>query len=139
MSIQLNHTIVGCRDNRVSAEFWADILGLDIGTPAGPFIPIQTSNGVTFDFANVPPHITEIQPQHYAFLVSEDEFDAAYAKIQRYRLDHWADPRRHTPGINHNDGGRGVYFLDPAGHFMELITVPYGGWAYLRIRSGHAL
>ncbi len=87
------------------------------------------SNGVSFDFAVVPGEAPEIQPQHYAFLVSEAEFDAAYAKIQRYRLEHWADPRQLAPGeINHNDGGRGVYFLDPSGHFLELITVPYGGW-----------
>ncbi len=84
---------------------------------------------MTFDFANVPPHITEIQGQHYAFLISESEFDTAYAKIRRYGLEHWADPRRMREGeINHNDGGRGVYFLDPSGHYLELITVPYGGW-----------
>ncbi|MBF6316597.1 VOC family protein [Nocardia cyriacigeorgica] len=129
MSVQFNHTIVGCKDNRVSAEFWADILGVDIGTEWGPFIPVTTGNGVTFDFANVPPHIGDIQPQHYAFLVSEAEFDAAYDKIQRHQLEFWADPHQHHPGeINHNDGGRGIYFLDPSGHYMELITVPYGGW-----------
>ncbi|WP_454197064.1 VOC family protein [Nocardia sp. Marseille-Q1738] len=129
MSVQFNHTIVGCHDNRESAEFWADILGLEVGTPWGPFIPVSLAGGVTFDFANVPPDLGEIQPQHYAFLISEAEFDAAYAKIQRYRLDHWADPRRQRPGeINHNDGGRGVYFLDPSGHYLELITVPYGGF-----------
>ncbi|APE35998.1 glyoxalase [Nocardia mangyaensis] len=129
MSVQFNHTIVGCHDNRETAEFWADILGLDIGKEAGPFIPIPLAHGAVFDFARVPPHISEIQPQHYAFLVSEAEFDAAYAKIQRYKLDHWADPQQHGINeINHHDGGRGVYFLDPNGHFLELITVPYGGW-----------
>ncbi|WP_327121094.1 VOC family protein [Nocardia sp. NBC_01730] len=129
MSVQFNHTIVGCHDNRVSAEFWADILGLEIGTPWGPFIPVFLDNGVTLDFANVPPHVTEIQAQHYALLISETEFDTAYAKIQRYGLEHWADPRQQGVGeINHNDGGRGVYFLDPSGHFLELLTVPYGGW-----------
>ncbi|WP_042259046.1 VOC family protein [Nocardia brasiliensis] len=129
MSVQFNHTIVGCRDNRVTAEFWADILGTELGAEWGPFIPLPLDNGVTFDFANVPPHVTEISPQHYAFLISEAEFDAAYAKIQRYKLEHWADPRQQGVNeINHNDGGRGVYFLDPNGHFLELITVPYGGW-----------
>lgn len=129
MSVQFNHTIVGCRDNRVSAEFWAEILGLRVGTEWGPFIPVATDNGVTFDFATVPSNVTEIQPQHYAFLVSDAVFDAAYAKILRDGQAHWADPRQQRPGeINHNDGGRGVYFLDPSGHYMELITVPYGGW-----------
>lgn len=112
----------------MSAEFWADILGLEIRGEWGPFIVLPMDNGVTFDFANVPPG-TEIHPQHYAFLISEAEFDTAYAKIQRYKLDHWADPRQQGVNeINHNDGGRGVYFLDPGGHFLELITVPYGGW-----------
>ncbi|WP_188828262.1 VOC family protein [Nocardia camponoti] len=129
MSVQFNHTIVGCRDNRETAEFWADILGLDVGKQWGPFIPIALEHGIAFDFANVPPFISEIQPQHYAFLVSDAEFDAAYAKIQRYKLEHWADPQKHDVNeINHNDGGRGVYFLDPNGHFLELITVPYGGF-----------
>ncbi|WP_280266386.1 VOC family protein [Nocardia wallacei] len=129
MSIQFNHTIVGCRDNRKSAEFWADILGLEVGAQWGPFIPVAVANGVTFDFAVVPPHITEIQPQHYAFLVSEEDFDAAFARIQARGLRFWADPRQAQEGeINHNDGGRGVYFLDLDGHYLEMLTVPYGGW-----------
>lgn len=102
---------------------------MDIGKEWGPFIALPLDHGAVFDFAKVPPQVSEIQPQHYAFLISEAEFDAAYAKIQRYKLDHWADPQQHGVGeINHNDGGRGVYFLDPNGHFLELITVPYGGW-----------
>nr|WP_246598662.1 VOC family protein [Nocardia tengchongensis] len=130
MTIQFNHTIVACTDNRVSVEFWADILGVEVGKPYGPFIPITVGNGVTFDFAALPPGFEgEPQPQHYAFLVSEEEFDAAYDKIKRYGLTYWADPRQQGVNqINHNDGGRGIYFLDPVGHYMELITVPYGGW-----------
>ncbi|MFI9510172.1 VOC family protein [Nocardia sp. NPDC052566] len=129
LSVQFNHTIVGCKDHRVTAEFWSDILGSALGAEWGHFIPLNTGNGVTFDFANVPSFITEIQPQHYAFLVSEEEFDAAYAKIRRYKLDYWADPRKQGVNeINHNDGGRGIYFEDPNGHYLELITVPYGGW-----------
>lgn len=113
----------------MSAEFWSDLLGLEIGQEAGFFIPLTTENGVTFDLANVPPFIEDIQPQHYAFLISEAEFDVAYAKIQRYKLAHWADPQKHGVNeINHHDGGRGVYFEDPSGHYLELITVPYGGW-----------
>ncbi|MEV0438287.1 VOC family protein [Streptomyces spectabilis] len=127
MSVQLNHTIVHARDNRESAAFFADLLGLDITAEWGPFIAVALDNGVTLDFATVPAeHIT---PQHYAFLVSDAEFDAAYEKITTRSLPHWADPHQKHPGeINHNDGGKGVYFLDPAGHAMELITVPYGGW-----------
>ncbi|WBO62101.1 VOC family protein [Streptomyces camelliae] len=127
MSVELNHTIVHARDNRESAEFFAELLGLEIAGEWGPFVAVALSNGVTLDFATAPAeHIT---PQHYAFLVSEEEFEAAYAKIKERGIEHWADPHQKRPGtINHNDGGSGVYFLDPAGHAMELITVPYGGW-----------
>ena len=76
------------------------------------------------------PEGEEIRPQHYAFLVSEDEFDAIYGQIQSRDLEHWADPQAARPGeINHNDGGRGVYFQDPAGHYMEILTRPYGSGA----------
>lgn len=128
MSVQLNHTIVACRDKEVTAEFWADILGLRFGKPFSAFLPLETDNGVGLDLADVEED-TEIRPQHYAFLVSEDQFDTGFEKIQRYRLTYWPDPRQSRENeINHNDGGRGVYFLDPNGHFMEMITVPYGGW-----------
>ncbi|NUS25718.1 MAG: VOC family protein [Streptomyces sp.] len=127
MSVQLNHTIVHARDNRESAEFLAGLLGLEITTEWGPFIAIALSNGVTLDFATIPAE--KITPQHYAFLISEEEFDAAYAQIRERGIEHYADPMRQQPGaINHHDGGRGVYFMDPSGHAMELITVPYGGW-----------
>ncbi|MCW7984649.1 glyoxalase [Streptomyces platensis subsp. clarensis] len=115
------------RDNRESAQFFADLLGLEITAEWGPFIAVGLSNGVTLDFATIP--ADHIAMQHYAFLVSEEEFDAAYARISECGIEHYADPHRQQPGaINHNDGGRGVYFMDPAGHAMELITVPYGGW-----------
>ncbi|MFI7319168.1 VOC family protein [Streptomyces venezuelae] len=127
MSVQLNHTIVHARDNRESAEFFAELLGLEISGEWGPFVAVALSNSVTLDFAAVP--AGSITPQHYAFLVSEAEFEAAYEKIRDRGIEHWADPRQTLPGeFNRNDGGRGVYFLDPAGHAMELITVPYGGW-----------
>ncbi|MEU3035920.1 VOC family protein [Streptomyces griseoaurantiacus] len=127
MSVELNHTIVHARNNRESAEFFAELLGLEISGEWGPFVAVELSNGVTLDFATTPEE--HIASQHYAFLVSEEEFDAAYERIGRRGIKHYADPYRRQPGaINHNDGGRGVYFMDPAGHAMELITVPYGGW-----------
>lgn len=126
MSVQLNHIIIHSRDNRESATFLADILGLDIGTEWGPFLPVDTANGVTLDFATIPAE--SIVMQHYAFLISEAEFDTAFARIQQAGLTYYADPHGKHPGeINHNDGGRGVYFFDPAGHAMEIITRPYGG------------
>ena len=73
------------------------------------------------------PEGTAVLPQHYAFLVSEDEFTAIYGRIRERGLQHWADPRGQHPGeINRNDGGRGVYFQDPSGHYLEILTRPYG-------------
>ncbi|WP_420169569.1 VOC family protein [Streptomyces violaceoruber] len=126
MSVELNHTIVHCRDNRESAAFFAELLDLTIGETWGPFVPVVLANSVTLDFATVP--VDSIVPQHYAFLISEAEFDAAFAKIQALDIAFYADPQRKARGeINRNDGGRGVYFPDPSGHWMELITRPYGG------------
>lgn len=125
LSVELNHTIVHARDNRESAEFLAHILGLEVGTGWGPFIPVATSNGVTLDFATIPAE--SIVMQHYAFLMSDEEFDAALARIQQAGIAHYADPQLKQPGeINRHHGGRGLYFMDPAGHGMEILTRPYG-------------
>ena len=125
MPVELNHTIVGCRDKDASARFLAEMFGLPEPTSFGPFRVVEVANGVSLDFDVR----DDIVPQHYAFLVSEEEFDAILDRIHERRLDHWADPGRSRPGeINHNDGGRGVYFEDPNGHFLEALTVPYGGW-----------
>jgi len=124
MSVELNHTIVHARNNRESAEFLARILGLEVGIEWGPFVPVATSNGVTLDFASIP--VESITMQHYAFLISEDEFDAAFERIQQAGITYYADPHLKHPGeINHQHGGRGLYFLDLAGHGMEIITRPY--------------
>ncbi|MFI6644261.1 VOC family protein [Streptomyces sp. NPDC050504] len=128
MTVQYNHTIVFAKDNRASADFLAHLLGLETGTEWGPFIPLPLANGVTLDFATMPGG-NEIQLQHHCFLVSEEEFDGIFERIEAAGLTYYADPHGKRPGeINHNDGGRGVYFHDPAGHGMECITVPYGGW-----------
>ncbi len=124
MSVQLNHTIVWCRDQQRSATFLAELLGLRAPTRFGPFLVVEVDNGASLDFHEVD---GEIAPQHYAFLVGEDDFDTIFARIRDRPLEHWADPAKTQPGkINHNDGGRGVYFEDPDGHFLEIITRPYG-------------
>lgn len=124
MAAQLNHTIVWCRDAQVSSLFLADLLGRPAPTRFGHFHVVALDNGVSMDFAV---HEGEIAPQHYAFLIGEEDFDAVLGRIQARDLDHWADPARRRPGeINHNDGGRGVYFPDPDGHFLEVLTRPYG-------------
>ncbi|HEX9808023.1 MAG TPA: VOC family protein [Alphaproteobacteria bacterium] len=124
MSVVLNHTIVWCRDQGKSAEFMAEMLGRPAPTRFGPFLVVEVDNGVSLDFHETE---AEIAWQHYAFLIGEDDFDLVYGRIQERGLRHWADPGRTRPGqINRNDGGRGVYFRDPDGHLLEIITRPYG-------------
>lgn len=124
MPIELNHTIVATRDKESAAQFLATILGLEVGPAYGPFLPVETSNGVTLDYLDSD---SEIAPQHYAFLVSEDEFDAIFGRVQQAGISYYADPGHSEVGrINHHDGGRGAYFADPDGHNMEIITRPYG-------------
>jgi len=125
MSVQLNHTIVWCRDKQKSAAFLAEVLGLPPPTRFGPFLVVELANGVSLDFH--PNEGETIQKQHYAFLLSENGFDEVFGRIRERQLAYWADPMRDRVGeINHNDGGRGVYFEDPDGHFLEIITRPYG-------------
>jgi catechol 2,3-dioxygenase-like lactoylglutathione lyase family enzyme len=125
MAVELNHTIVSVRDKHEAANFLTEILGLPEHTTFGPFAVVELANGVSMDFAD---DHGEVVPRHYAFLVSESEFDEIFGRIKDRGLDYWADPGQKRPGeINHNDGGRGVYWLDPNGHFLEIITVPYGG------------
>jgi catechol 2,3-dioxygenase-like lactoylglutathione lyase family enzyme len=124
MAVLLNHTIVSVRDKQKSAEFLAEILGLPAPKPFGPFLGVETGNEVTLDFIDAGEDITV---QHYAFLVSEAEFDQIFGRIKERGLDYWADPFHRQPEqINTNDGGRGVYWEDPSGHNLEIITRPYG-------------
>jgi catechol 2,3-dioxygenase-like lactoylglutathione lyase family enzyme len=124
MSGRLNHTIVWCSDQRRSAAFFAEILGRPAPTRFGPFDVVGVDNDVSLDF-----HVTDdaVAPQHYAFLIDETEFDAIFGRIRERGLDWWADPGRTRRGeINRNDGGRGLYFQDPDGHLLEILTRPYG-------------
>ncbi len=124
MAVLLNHTIVASRDKQASAEFLSEILGLPAPKAFGPFLGVETGNEVTLDFMDAGGDITV---QHYAFIVSEAEFDEIFGRIKAKGLDYWADPFHRQPGrINTNDGGRGVYWEDPSGHNLEIITRPYG-------------
>ncbi|UXA12083.1 VOC family protein [Mycobacterium sp. SMC-8] len=128
MAITLNHTIVAARDKRASARFLTELFDLPDPQPFGHFLVVSVGD-TSLDYAEVGAD-QPIHPQHYAFLVSEDEFDVIYAKIRDRALEHWADPRGAQPGqVNHNDGGRGVYFQDPGGHYLEILTRPYGSGA----------
>ncbi|PJD94771.1 MAG: bleomycin resistance protein [Legionella sp.] len=124
MGIKLNHTIIQAKNAEESAKFLAEILGLASPISFGPFIVVKTENEVSLDFRTT---TDEIKPRHFAFIVSEAEFDEIFNRITKKQLMYWADPGRTKPQqINHNDGGRGCYFLDPNGHFLEIITRPYG-------------
>jgi hypothetical protein len=121
---KLNHTIVSAHDKHTSAAFLTEILGLQHPPVAfGPFMCVQLGNEVTLDFCD---DDGEIVSQHYAFLVGESEFDRIFDRIKERKLDYWADPGRQKPGEIYTwNGGRGVYFLDPSGHFLEIQTRPY--------------
>ena len=121
---ELNHTIVWCNDQQRSAEFLTGILGLPPARKFFHFLVVDLSNGVSLDFYQKD---GSVSPQHYAFLVSDEEFDAAFSRITERRIAYWADPARSQPRqINTHFGGRGVYFADPDDHLLELITKPYG-------------
>ena len=125
--MQLNHTIVSCRDQQRSAAFLSGILGLPAPTRFGHFLVVAADNGVSLDFSETS---RDIASQHYAFLVGEDDFDAAFDRIREQDLSYWADPGKTQPGvINRRDGGRGLYFEDPDGHLLEILTRPYGSGA----------
>ena len=124
MGARLNHTIAWCRDKKESANFLTEILGLEPATAFGSFLVVELSNDVSIDFHEID---TAIASQHYAFLISEDEFDEVFGRIHDRGIDYWADPGLREQGkVNGADGGRGVYFKDPDGHLLEVITRPYG-------------
>lgn len=129
MAAELNHTIVWCRDKNASSAFAARILGLPAPAPFHHFMVVTLDNRVSLDFMEKE---GEVARQHYAFLVGEEEFDAAMGRIRAEGLTFWADPARSLPGeINTHFGGRGAYFEDPDGHLLEIITRPYGSEAEL--------
>ena len=125
MAAKLNHTIVWCHDQEKSATFLAEILGLPPPRRFMGFLIVELANEVSVDY--LPAETEPIALQHLAFLVGEDEFDGALARVRERTAEIWADPAKQQPGrINHHFGGRGVYFEDPNGHLFEIITTPYG-------------
>ena len=119
---ELNHTIVASPDRWAGARFLTDVLGLPEPESFGPYAVVTLANGVSLDYMQA----AEVVPQHYAFLVGDDEFAAVVERLGERGVATWADPWHATPGENHNDGGRGLYFDSPEGHNLEIITRPYG-------------
>jgi catechol 2,3-dioxygenase-like lactoylglutathione lyase family enzyme len=120
MAIELNHTIVPARDPQVSALFLADILGLPVDPPVAHFTPVTLDNGVTLDYD----HSDEVSRHHYAFQLSEAEFEAAFGRIRDRGITYYADPGCRDAGQVYasKNGRRGTYFRDPDGHLMEILT-----------------
>lgn len=119
MAIELNHTIVPSRDKEAAARFFARIFGLSYEGPHSHFAPVRVNDSLTLDFDDA----REFDSHHYAFKVTEEEFDAMFARIQQEGIPYGSGPRSSEDmQINHRRGGRGVYFRDPDGHMLELLT-----------------
>jgi len=125
MSVELNHTIVHAVDREAAARFMSEVFGLPDPEPFGPFLIVPHRERLSLDYVA---SSSPVSPRHYAFLVSEPEFDAIFGRVKDRELAYWADPARRRPGeINTRDGGCGVDFSDPSGHVLEILTRPYGG------------
>ena len=124
MPILLDHTIVPAKDKLASAKFFAEIFGLNVKPGEGYFAQVQVNDSLTFDFADE----TEPQSHHYAFHISDAEFEAIYQRVKAKGLSYGSGPYNHTDGkIYTRRGGRGFYFEDPNGHLLEVMTVPETG------------
>ena len=124
MAIELNHTIVHADDKAVSARWLAQLFDLPPPIPFGPFMVVKTANGVSLDF--IDSGGDKVASRHFAFLVSDAEFDAIFVRVEAQGIRYWADPMGKVEGqINTHFGGRGCYFRDPSGHWLEIITKPY--------------
>lgn len=120
MTIELNHTIVPSRDKEAAAKFFARIFGLSYEGPQSHFAPVMVNDRLTLDFDDA----DDFDPHHYAFKVSDDDFDAIFQRIQDEQIPYGSGPRSSTNmEINHRQGGRGLYFSDPDGHLLEILTV----------------
>jgi len=123
VNVQLNHTIVWCRDKQKSSAFLVDLLGLEKPVPFGAMLVVALGNQVSLDFYESEDKIAQ---QHYAFLMPDDEFDRVFARIEERGIRYWADPGKQRPmELYAHNGGRGLYFDDPDGHLLEVMTRVY--------------
>lgn len=122
MAIELNHTIVPARDKVASAKFFVKMFGLQFDENAvGYFAPVRVNETLTLDFDD---DVEHLDIHHYAFKVGETDFDAIFGRIQTEGIPYGSEPNAlENRAINHRSGGRGVYFRDPNGHILELLTM----------------
>jgi catechol 2,3-dioxygenase-like lactoylglutathione lyase family enzyme len=120
VAVELNHTIVPARDPKASAQFLADILGIEVSPPVAHFTPVTLANGVTLDYDQS----DAVERHHYAFLVGGEDYAGAFARIRDGGITYYADPACQRPGETYTskNGQRGMYFRDPNGHLMEILT-----------------
>jgi catechol 2,3-dioxygenase-like lactoylglutathione lyase family enzyme len=117
--MELNHTIVPAHDKEASAQFFAGIFGLPYRGPHGHFAPVDVGNGLTLDFDDR----EAFESHHYAFLVSDEEFDGIYQRVTAADIRYGSEPgNQHNMQVNTRRGGRGFYFRDPNGHSLEVLT-----------------
>ncbi|MBO0763610.1 MAG: VOC family protein [Hyphomicrobiaceae bacterium] len=122
MAITLNHTIVPARDKAAAARLFAELFGLTYEDGKGYFAPVKVNDGLTFLFSDESP---DFESHHYAFHVSDAEFDAIFGHVREAGLVYGSAPWSAQDGkLNDWGGGRGVYFKTPDGHLLELMTVP---------------
>lgn len=125
MAILLDHTIVPARDKAAAAEFFADVFGLAVKPGGGHFVQVRVNDSLTMDFADEP---EPIRSEHYAFHVSEEEFEAIFTRVKARGLAYGSGPHDRTDGrLYTRRGGQGFYFDDPNGHILEVMTVPETG------------
>lgn len=123
MPVELNHTIVRCSDKQRSSAFFAEVLDRPAPTAFSHFLVVALDNGVSLDFME---QAGAVAPQHYAFLIGDDQFAGVLSKVKALGLTHWSDPARSRPGETYrHNGGRGFYFEAPDGHLLEVLTRPY--------------
>ncbi len=123
MKIELNHTIIHCKNKVESSTFVAEILGLPAPITFYHFEVVQTTNNASLDFLETDGSFTV---QHYAFLVGDEEFDQIFDRVKQRKIPYWADPGKQQLGkINTLFGGRGFYFEEPSGNYLEVLTRPY--------------
>ena len=121
MPLTLNHTIVPSRNKQGSAEFFARVMGLDQPGSQGHFVQVRINGDLAFDWDNR----ERFDSHHYAFVVTDSQFDEIFGRIKAEGVKYGAQPNSPADGeINHRRGGRGLYFADPDGHLLEIMTVP---------------
>jgi catechol 2,3-dioxygenase-like lactoylglutathione lyase family enzyme len=119
MAIKLNHTIVPAKDKDASARFFAEMFGLEYAGAQGHFAPVRINDDTTLDFDDG----DGFDHHHYAFLITDEQFDGIYSRVKAAGIPYGSGPRHpDNMEVNTRRDGRGFYFCDPNGHLLEVMT-----------------